>query len=299
MPETMATGRVIFKFRGQGLLALSLCLVWAQAEKLLVIPADGSHWTGLKPLVEELGRRGNQVVVVIPEVSGSMGPSAHCTTLTFPVPYTKEQLQKIQRSNLDQLMSLDHSNALTRMWSYFRTLGVLRNYTINACESLLYNKEMMQTLRDLEFDAILSDPFEPLGVIVAEYLAVPSVYIQSGLPCSLDFVASQCPLPSSYVPYRFSHYTDRMTLGQRTVNVIRALLEPLSCRYLYSAVDELASDFLQKETSMVEMMSKASLWLMRSDFAFEFPRPLMPNMVMVGGMNCEGPSPLPLVGTNS
>ncbi len=45
----------------------------AQAGKLLVIPSDGSHWLGMKPVVEELGRRGNQVVVVILEASLSMG----------------------------------------------------------------------------------------------------------------------------------------------------------------------------------------------------------------------------------
>ena len=68
------------------------CLGSVQAGKLLVIPADGSHWTGMKPLVEELGRRGNQVVVVIPEESLSLGPSEHTTTLTYPVPYTQAQL---------------------------------------------------------------------------------------------------------------------------------------------------------------------------------------------------------------
>ncbi len=45
----------------------------AQAGKLLVIPSDGSHWLGMKPVVVELGRRGNQVVVVIPEASLNMG----------------------------------------------------------------------------------------------------------------------------------------------------------------------------------------------------------------------------------
>jgi len=47
-------------------LLLSLFLLGsAEAGKLLVIPSDGSHWLGMKPIVEELGRRGNQVVVVI------------------------------------------------------------------------------------------------------------------------------------------------------------------------------------------------------------------------------------------
>uniref|UniRef100_A0A673YQY5 glucuronosyltransferase n=1 Tax=Salmo trutta TaxID=8032 RepID=A0A673YQY5_SALTR len=274
-------------------LVLSLCLVVScRAGKLLVIPADGSHWTGMKPLVEELGRRGNQVVVVIPEVSGSLGPSEHTITLTYPVPYTRTQLQTIQRANLDTIMASDTSNDISRMWSYYQTLTVLRNYTRNNCDSLLSNQDMMQTLREQAFDAILTDPFEPLGVIVGALLSLPAIYIQNGLPCGTDLEASQCPSPPSYTPGRFTHFTDHMTLRQRSVNFLWALLRPLACRYLYSDVNVIASEILGRETTIPELMKKASLWLERNDFTFEFPRPLMPNLVMIGGMNFEEPNEL-------
>ncbi|XP_067117186.1 UDP-glucuronosyltransferase 1A1-like [Osmerus mordax] len=174
-----------------------LCLVsGAEAGKLLVIPSDGSHWTGLKPLVEELGMRGNQVVV-IPEASKSMGPE-NSTTLTFSVPYTKKQLQIMVQANLEGLMSQDASNALTRAWRYFNSLRVLRSYIRRACESLLMNKELMQILKNWRFNAILSDPFEPAGVIVGEYLDIPDIYTLITLPCMVDFEASKCPHPVSY-----------------------------------------------------------------------------------------------------
>ncbi|XP_038845946.1 UDP-glucuronosyltransferase 1A5-like [Salvelinus namaycush] len=249
----------------------------------------------MKPLVEELGRRGNQVVVVIPEVSGSLGPSEHTITLTYPVPYTRTQLQTIQRANLDTIMASDTSNDISRMWSYYQTLTVLRNYTRNNCDSLLSNQDMMQTLREQGFDGILTDPFEPLGVIVGALLSLPAIYIQNGLPCGTDLEASQCPSPPSYTPGRFTHFTDHMTLRQRSVNFLWALLRPLACRYLYSDVNVLASEILGRETTIPELMKKASLWLERNDFTFEFPRPLMPNMVMIGGLNFEEPNELPEV----
>ncbi|XP_042182685.1 UDP-glucuronosyltransferase-like isoform X2 [Oncorhynchus tshawytscha] len=289
----MAGGGVGLRGAAAGLV-LSLCLVVScRAGKLLVIPADGSHWKGMKPLVEELGRRGNQVVVVIPEVSGSLGPSEHTITLTYPVPYTRTQLQTIQRANLDTIMASDTSNDISRMWSYYQTLTVLRNYTRNNCDSLLSNQDMMQTLREQRFDAILTDPFEPLGVIVGALLSLPAIYIHNGLPCGMDFEASQCPSPPSYTPGRFTHFTDHMTLRQRSVNFLWALLRPLACRYLYSDVNVIASEILGRETTIPELMKKASLWLERNDFTFEFPRPLMPNMVMIGGMNFEEPNELP------
>jgi hypothetical protein len=72
-------------------------------------------------------------------------------------------------------------------------------------------------------------------------------------------------------------------------------LKPLSCRYLYSDVNVIASEILGRETTIPELMKKASLWLERNDFTFEFPRPLMPNMVMIGGMHFEEPNELPEV----
>uniref|UniRef100_A0A3B1K483 UDP-glucuronosyltransferase n=1 Tax=Astyanax mexicanus TaxID=7994 RepID=A0A3B1K483_ASTMX len=269
-----------------------LCLGSVQAGKLLVIPADGSHWTGMKPLVEELGRRGNQVVVVIPEASLSMGPSEHTTTLKYPVPYTKAQIQEGLSGGLDKVFSMDTSSDLAKLQIFFISMDVLKDFTVKNAEGLLFHKDLMAKLKDLDFDAILTDPFEPLGAIVGEFLQVPAIYMQVNHPCGVDFLASQCPSPPSYTPQRFTRFTDRMSFWERSVNMARTLLQPTACKLLFSRADEIASRFLQRETSMVEIMSRAELWLVRADFAFEFPRPLMPNMVLIGGMSAHKPKPL-------
>ncbi|XP_017542565.2 UDP-glucuronosyltransferase 1A1-like [Pygocentrus nattereri] len=280
---------------GLQLLFCLFCLGSVHAGKLLVIPADGSHWTGLKPLVEELGRRGNQVVVVIPEESLSMGPSEHTTTLTFPVPYTKAEIQAFLSSCMDSVVSSDTSVDLGGLLGSFLTVEMLKSLTVRNAESLLFNKKLMKTLKDWDFDAILTDPFEPKGAIVGEFLNISSIYIQVNHPCGAHFLASQCPSPVSYIPHRYSQYSNRMGFFRRTVNMVRALLQPLACRRLFSHADEIASRFLQRETSMLEIMSRADLWFLRFDFAFEFPRPVMPNMVMIGGFSVPKPKPLPQV----
>ncbi|XP_072541458.1 UDP-glucuronosyltransferase 1A5-like isoform X3 [Salminus brasiliensis] len=273
-----------------------LGLLWlgsVHAGKLLVIPADGSHWTGMKPLVEELGRRGNQVVVVIPEASLSMGPSEHTTTLTYPVPYTKAQIQERLHSSLERLFNADMSTDLVKFQIFLYTLEVLKTFTVKNAESLLYNKDLMKKLKKWDFDAILTDPFEPLGAIVGEFLNIPSVYMQVSNPCGVDFRSTQCPSPPSYTPQRYTRFSDQMSFWQRNVNMVRALLQPMACRHLFSKADDIASRFLQRETSMVEIMSRAAVWFMFFDFAFEFPRPVMPNMVMIGGMFDATSKPLP------
>nr|ADC91923.1 UDP glucuronosyltransferase 1 family polypeptide a4 isoform 1 [Danio rerio] len=264
----------------------------AEAGKLLVIPSDGSHWLGMKPVVEELGRRGNQVVVVIPEASLSMGPSEKTTTLTYPVNYTKAELHMVLEGNLTEILSTDFSTELSKFFVFFLQLKVLQNFIVRNAEGLLFNEDLMKKLQDCKFDAILTDPFEPVGVIASEYLSIPAIYMQVNLPCGVDSLASQCPSPPSYVPQRNTHFTDQMNIWQRCTNLVRTLLQHMACRYMYTEADEIASRFLQRRASIVEIMNRATLWLMRFDFAFEFPRPLMPNMVMIGGMATKMPKPL-------
>ncbi|XP_028312579.1 UDP-glucuronosyltransferase 2A1-like isoform X2 [Gouania willdenowi] len=50
---------------------------------------------------------------------------------------------------------------------------------------------------------------------------------------------------------------------------------------------------LRKPTSACELMGKADIWLMRSYWDFEFPRPFLPNFKFVAGMHCRPAKPLP------
>ncbi|XP_039511704.1 UDP-glucuronosyltransferase 1A5-like isoform X5 [Pimephales promelas] len=264
----------------------------AEAGKLLVIPSDGSHWLGMKPIVEELGRRGNQVVVVIPEASLSMGPSQNTTTLTYPVNYTKDELEADMADKINTLLSVDVSTDLAKFQTFIFSLDILQSFIVRNAESLLFNRDLMNKLQDYSFDAILTDPFEPIGAIAGEYLSVPAIYMLINHPCGVDALASQCPVPASYVPQPLTHFTDRMHLWQRSVNLVRTLLQPMACKHMFARADEIASRALQKKTSMVEIMSRAALWFMRFDFALEFPRPVMPNMVMIGATVSQKPKPL-------
>ncbi|XP_073701380.1 UDP-glucuronosyltransferase-like isoform X3 [Garra rufa] len=116
--------------------------------------------------------------------------------------------------------------------------------------------------------------------------------MQTSHPCGVDFLASQCPAPPSYVPQPLTHFTDRMNLWQRSVNLVRTLIQPTACERMFARADEIASHVLQRKTSMVEIMRRAALWFMHFDFAFQLPRPLMPNMIIIGGMDNKKAEPL-------
>ncbi len=236
-------------------LLLGLC----SSAETVVIPSDGSHWLGMKPVVEELGRRGNQVVVVIPEASLGMGPSEHTTTLTYPVNYTKAELEVNIADEFNTILSIDISTDLAKFQAFIISLDVLQMFILRNALGLLFKKDLMKKVQEYNFDAILIDTVEPVGAIAGEYLSIPAVYMQINLPYVVDTLASQCPAPASYVPEVFTQFTDHMNLWQRSVNLVRALLQPMACERMFACSDEFASHVLQRKASMVEIMSRAAL----------------------------------------
>ncbi|PKU28148.1 udp-glucuronosyltransferase 1- hypothetical protein [Limosa lapponica baueri] len=265
---------------------------WSLAEggKLLVVPQDGSHWLSMRVVLEELWERGHEIVAVIPEATLLMKSSQSFTIKTYSVPYTQEFVDRFYHSIGEK--SFDNLSFLEKVTILVRNISDLTSMFSSACRHLLYNEELMNYLHDSKFDAIMVDPVLPCGPIVAEHLSLPSVYFMRGLPCTLDYKATQCPSPFSYVPRTFMATSDHMTFTERVKNLLVGFAEPLSCYLFYAKFENLASEFLRREVTILELFSKASIWLMRYDFVFEYPRPIMPNMVYIGGINCKEKKPL-------
>ncbi|KAL8173045.1 UNVERIFIED_CONTAM: hypothetical protein K2H54_038362 [Gekko kuhli] len=242
----------------------------------------------MRLVVERLHQKGHEIVVVAPDVKMRIEPSVHYTLKTFAVPYTeeymREELQNLGRNIFSQ------QPFLTKMTEAIAKTRNISTLLFDTCKELLYNKEMIAYLEENQFDVVFMVPVSPCGQIVAEHLSLPSVYYSRGFPCGLE--ATQCPNPPSYVPRFFTGNTDHMDFSQRVKNFLTPSLEFLFCYLLYSPFHVLSTEFLQREVTVSELYSQASVWLLRYDFAFEHPRPLMPNMVLIGGINCENKIPL-------
>ncbi|KAK6302207.1 hypothetical protein J4Q44_G00265620 [Coregonus suidteri] len=252
---------------------------------------DGSHWVGVKAIAEEMGRRGHQVTVVIPEVSMRLGPSSHCRTVSYPVPYGQETVDMLMDKHKDNIRAATLP-LVERMTHHMANIQSVSSFILTTAESLLFNTTLITSLEQQGFDAVLTDPLVPTGSLIARRLGVPSVCLLRGIPCGLDLAAAACPSPPSYVPRFFTRYTHSMSFPQRVGNVLVSLVEPLLCRLLYWRFDQLANRFLGEDVGVAEVLADTALWLLRYDFTLEFPRPLMPNMVLVGGINCHIRNPL-------
>ncbi|XP_067286931.1 UDP-glucuronosyltransferase 1-2-like isoform X4 [Pseudorasbora parva] len=209
----------------------------------------------------------------------------------FPVPYGQQQLNEFQARNA-KVMDSKQQPFLEKISSRISNLRKFVDFQRATAESLLLNQELVDFLRKQNFDAVLTSPAVPTGAILAYNLSLPAVYMLRGLPCGLDSMATACPNPPSYVPRFFTHNSDHMPFRQRLLNVLVSILEPLLCRLIYWSTEDVASHFLQRDVSVAEILQSGALWLLRYDFSLEFPKPLMPNMVLIGGINCAMKSPL-------
>ncbi|XP_040461163.1 UDP-glucuronosyltransferase 1A1-like [Falco naumanni] len=272
------------------LLLFCCCLGPAAAGKLLVVPMEGSHWLSMKEVLVELSKRGHEIVVIAPDSKILIDSSVIYELKTYPVPFKKEEMEELMRSFSASCFSEEpFLIRFLNTWDHFRRSSAMFQA---SCSSLLYNKEMMKYIEEGKFDAIFTDPLSLCGQIIALYFSIPTVFFLRGIPCAIDIHAAQSPDPPSYVPRMFSLNTDHMTFSQRVQNFLISISESFTCSMIFSPFESLASDFLKKPMTITQLLSHGSIWLKRLDFVFEYPLPVMPNMIFIGGINCGQKKPL-------
>ncbi|KAM6396575.1 UDP-glucuronosyltransferase 1A1-like isoform 2-T2 [Pluvialis apricaria] len=256
----------------------------AAGGKLLVVPVDGSHWLSMREVLDGLRQKGHEIVVVAPEISLHIKPTKNFVMKMYPVPFTQEELDRaFWRTSHDVF---EEGFFLERLVITYERVKNTSAMFLSACTHLLHNKELVRYLEESKFDAVFTDPILPCGQILAEHLSVPSVFFLQQIPCGLEFEATQCPNPPSYVPRVFTDLTDRMNFFQRVKNLIFDIPNYFLCDFVFQPYAKLASEFLQRDVTVPDLLRQASVWLMKLDFVLHYPRPLMPNMVMVSGVNC-------------
>ncbi|XP_040461155.1 UDP-glucuronosyltransferase 1A1-like isoform X3 [Falco naumanni] len=266
------------------LLLLLSVLSLAAGGKLLVVPVDGSHWLSMREVLDALKQKGHEIVIVAPEISLHIKPTKNFVMKMYPVPFTQEEMdENFKAFSRDVFEEGSFLERVIRMYQHSKKTSAM---FLSTCRQLLYNKELVRYLEESKFDAVFTNPLLPCGQIVAEHLSVPSVFLLQLIPCDLETVATQCPNPPSYIPRAFTDLTDRMNFIERVKNLIFEIPNYFLCDFVFQPYAKLASEFLGRDVTVPDLLRQASIWLMKLDFVLHYPKPLMPNMIMVSGVNC-------------
>lgn len=273
-----------------------LCPTLVHAGKVLVFPVDGSHWVNMNVIIQELHLRGHQVSVVRSTDSWYIKESS-----PFYTSITLDMESGFDEDFLTAFIAelLDIQKGGMSVWKRFKLELELakKNSEVQKkqsklIEGLFENKELIQSLKDAEYDLVLTDPAIPTGAILAQYLKLPLVF-NVRWTSQGEGHFSIAPSPLSYVPIVGSELSDKMSFFERLLNIlIFGFAEHQIAQYLLPHYENLIEKYFGPDTDYLSMF-QADLWLMRVDFVFEFPRPTMPNVIYMGGFQCKPAKPLP------
>uniref|UniRef100_A0A3Q1ECI8 UDP glucuronosyltransferase 5 family, polypeptide D1 n=1 Tax=Acanthochromis polyacanthus TaxID=80966 RepID=A0A3Q1ECI8_9TELE len=158
-----------------------------------------------------------------------------------------------------------------------------------TCE---YDQNVMNSLKESKYDLVLTDPAFAPGLVLAKYLKLPVVlnvrWVTSG---EGHFVLA--PSPLSYIPVPQSGFTDKMNFIQRVKNMLLYSISLIQQKFVVEPhYETLCNKYIEGGCDTISLLLEADIWLFRSDFVFDFPRPTMPNVVYIGGFQCKPAQPL-------
>ncbi|XP_062476623.1 UDP-glucuronosyltransferase 2A2-like isoform X1 [Pezoporus occidentalis] len=265
---------------------------------VLVWPTEGSHWLNMKIVTEELISRGHSVTVLVSNASLFIKSRDDAMEKfeVYNVPFKTDIIETM----IEDLVALWLNNRPTTLtfWQFYREMGKqIKNWhDMNRlmCDAVLTNHELMAHLQGSGYDLLLSDPVTLCGDLLALKLSIPFVYSLRFSPAfTVERHCGKMPAPLSYAPAALSELTDRMSFGERIKNILSYHWQDFFFQSYWGHWDTYYSKILGRPTTLCETMGKAEIWLIRTYWDFEFPRPFLPNFEFVGGLHCQPAKPLP------
>ncbi|XP_045852886.1 UDP-glucuronosyltransferase 2A2 isoform X1 [Meles meles] len=272
--------------------------LWKSWDSYYSEALDGSHWLNIEIILEELIQRNHNVTVLASSTTLLINSNSDSPVNfeVIPVSYTNSNIDSLIEHMI--MLWMDHRPTPLTLWTFYKELGNLLDtfFRINVqiCDGVLHNPQLMARLQKGRFDVLVADPVTICGDLVALKLGIPFVYTLRFSPAStVERHCGKIPAPASYVPAALSELTDQMTFGERVKNTISYPLQDYIFQSYWGEWNSYYSEVLGRPTTLCEIMGKAEIWLIRTYWDFEFPRPYLPNFEFVGGLHCKPAKPLP------
>ena len=166
------------------------------------------------------------------------------------------------------------------------------------CRDLLKQDDVINRIRQSNFDLVLASLGHICPMLVAKYIDVPFVgLMQSFLPVQFAHALHQ-PINSAYMPPAFTGWTDRMTFQQRLLATLMSITQwpgflNVNESIAFPNFSGLVGNYnICPGKSIFGMIGDAELTFTTSHVALDFPHPVLPNNIIVGGLTTKPAKPL-------
>lgn len=160
------------------------------------------------------------------------------------------------------------------------------------CSAILNNTDIMNYLKSI--DLLVTDRSLFCGSLISMAIGKSHVVLSPGAMNMPQRLLSN-PFPLSYIPHTFTEYVSKMTFKERFMNTIIYVVGDVIFSYIStSVIGTLNYEFnIDTSKSNYEIENSPSMVLITADFALEYPRPLLPNVKVIGPINAKPAKSLP------
>jgi len=170
---------------------------------------------------------------------------------------------------------------------------------VEMCEKILSFPRIQRLITTEEkFDLIIVEQFNTdcmLGFV--HKFKVPFIAIATSVMLPWDNERFGNPDNPSYIPNFFLAHTDRMSFNERIANTVYQTGTNWAYHFLMNMPTQRIARryFGDSLPPLADIAKNTSLLLMNTHFSMNQPRPLVPQIVEVGGLHLSPPTPLPEV----
>ncbi|XP_054760273.2 UDP-glucuronosyltransferase 2C1-like [Lytechinus pictus] len=259
-----------------------------------------SHHMTLTTITQALVQRGHEVTFLIIDNQGVGGflPDSYTSKVILPNPMTDKDLQELTdiKNSMTDLTNMTKLEAARdpRPWK-------LKEYAEFGCGVLFENTAILEQLRLANFDELITFPIgDVCDTLLAAYLDIPFIVVTGTkrVPAFHEGMLG-IPTPVSYVPFSIlftPKLEHRMTFFERIQNAVMFYGAHSAMEYftVYRPLRHLQQTYgIRPDLTPWQIISKADLWLCHNTWALEYPRPIAPNWIPIGGLTIKEPRPLP------
>lgn len=173
------------------------------------------------------------------------------------------------------------------------SLGVLISLLGDECETVMYNKEFVDTIRNLKFDMALVSRFLLINCleVLPYHLNIPYASIGS----LLDLYAMGTPTLPSFMYNMNILAGDQLTFSQRMNNFLTQMFLRNLFRFNIPLWNyrHVLHEFAPGVSNYQELIDHSALFFQSRDHVLESPVPAMPNIIVTPPHNYQPAKPLP------
>ena len=179
----------------------------------------------------------------------------------------------------------------------FTMLDRMKTLILKGYESLATNQEFQSLIQEAKIDLfIVNSYYNEFSLVYPDQLKVPFVLHGAGSGHAVSLKPMGAAMDYASVPTPLTEFNDQMGFMERLTNALQSEIAMLFNNwFVLKPVEERIRRDMPDIKPLSDLMRQASLLMMNSHPATDWPRSLPPSVIPIGALHTRPAKPLPEV----